>query len=80
MKRKGIAGADSKVEQAVLAGLRQTHREFLFAGTFSGWNPQALPVHTLSGKSKWWSAKIELTHDADQYELPIDRRWRCNAV
>ena len=78
MKRKGIAGADSVVKQAVLAGLREGHREFLFAGTFNGWNPQALPVHTLSGKE--WSAEIELIPAAYQYKLLMNGRWCCKAV
>jgi len=78
VKRKGIAGAHSEVEHAVLAGPREGHREFLFAGTFSGWNPQARPVHSLSGKE--WTAEIELIPAAYQYKLLMDGRWRCKAV
>lgn len=78
MKRKDIAGAHFEVEHTVLADLREGHREFLFAGTLNSWNPQALPVHSLSGNE--WSAEIELIPDAYQYKLLIDRRWRCKAV
>ena len=53
-------------------------REFLFAGTYNGWNPQALPVHSLSGEE--WAAEIELIPDAYQYKLLMDGRWCCKAV
>lgn len=72
MKRIGIAGAHSEVERAVLADLREGQREFLFAGTSNGWNPQPLPVHSLSGKE--WAAEIELIPDAYQYKLLMDGR------
>ena len=78
MKRNDIAVAHSEVEQTVLASLRDVHREFLFAGTYNGWNPQALPVHTLSGKE--WSAEIELIPAAYQYKLLMNGRWCCKAV
>ncbi len=50
-------------------------KQIFLAGSFNGWNPQALPMHRESGNE--WAAEIELIPGTYQYKFLIDGEWCC---
>jgi 1,4-alpha-glucan branching enzyme len=52
--------------------------EVFLAGTFNGWNPQAIPMTKQSHDE--WVAEVDLIPGSYEYKFVIDGKWRCESA